>query len=110
MKKKQLFYFIIAIILSTFLILISGTTKIFKTKTYYAIDQTKCIGCYLCMTQFSCPQGAIKRNGIKAIIDTTLCNACGKCMTEFHCLQGAIYKYTDVKKTTFGSIKKRWHK
>lgn len=54
------------------------------------IDQTKCIGCGLCVPY--CTGGAIHVEDRKATIDWDECTECGVCLRVKVCPKGAIYQ------------------
>ncbi|MBI0584064.1 MAG: indolepyruvate ferredoxin oxidoreductase subunit alpha [Methanomassiliicoccus sp.] len=43
----------------------------------YAIDQSKCVHCYTCVSRFSCP--ALSKEGGDVRIDMSMCIGCGGC-------------------------------
>lgn len=44
------------------------------------VDAAKCVGCGAC--EGTCPVGAIKLDGDKAVVDETTCVSCGACVGD----------------------------
>ena len=66
--------------------MVSATTS---KKVAYIVSSS-CNGCARCVTDFTCPEGAIYATGGIYAIDPDKCNGCGDCMTQFSCPRGAI--------------------
>ena len=64
-------------------------------ETYFGhslkVDKNRCLGCTTCMR--SCPTGAIRIRGGKAVVNDNKCVDCGNCMKV--CPHKAIYIQQD---------------
>jgi indolepyruvate ferredoxin oxidoreductase, alpha subunit len=50
-----------------------------KRPVPYEVDETKCVGCKLCLSTFGCPGLNFDEEKKKASIDPTICMGCGVC-------------------------------
>jgi len=75
MKKYIGTIFVVLIAIPIFIIA-QDTTKVFQ------VDDSKCIGCTICVRKTQCPTDAIEMNNGKAVIDPSKCIACGVCAIQ----------------------------
>ncbi len=68
-------------------------------------DAEKCRGCKKCGVRETCPMGACRLEGGKAVLDTELCNNCGRCRGK--CPFGAFGGYSTGYSVYIGG---RWGK
>ena len=76
MKKFIEIMLAFIIIAAPLVILAQATTKV------YQVDDSKCVGCTICVRKTQCPTKAITMKNGKAIIDTSRCISCGICAIQ----------------------------
>ncbi len=61
-----------------------------KRPVSYEVDESKCVGCKLCLSTFGCPGLNFDEDKKKASIDPTICMGCGVCAQV--CNVGCIHR------------------
>lgn len=52
------------------------------TTKVYQVDDSKCIGCMICVRKAKCPVSAIEMENGRAVIDASKCIGCGLCAQQ----------------------------
>jgi len=89
-KKIQSLLILILMVIPI-VVIAQDTTKV------YEVNDSKCIGCTICVRKVQCPTDAITMVNGKAVIDKTKCIACGVCAVQ--CPVKAIFETEIIDST-----------
>jgi ferredoxin len=91
---------IVATVAALFFVVVSctdDTTKVGLDSQPVRVEYSKCVGCYECLDDFSCPYEAIVKDPrtFTVIIDQDKCVQCMRCIDQFECPEDAFTTEAD---------------